>query len=132
MQHEQTEIDALAALRPEVLRDIALEAIEPFYDPTLAERTQEAEREIGEHSAKHLLNNGVGFQIENKGIMHRQSPPRARDMKLYLYEASKEKSSFPIFPLLLILLSHTLYFVLVSSDPKNKASVFPFRCSFRK
>jgi hypothetical protein len=45
MQHEQTEIDALAALRPEVLRDIALEAIEPFYDPTLAERTSVPKRQ---------------------------------------------------------------------------------------
>ena len=44
MDHEQTEIDALAALRPEDLRAIALEALQPFYDSTLAERTQEAER----------------------------------------------------------------------------------------
>jgi hypothetical protein len=43
MEHEQTEIDALAALRPEVLREIALEAIKPFYDPSLTERTQNAE-----------------------------------------------------------------------------------------
>jgi hypothetical protein len=43
MEHEQTEIDALAALRPEVLREIALQAIKPFYDPSLAERTQKAE-----------------------------------------------------------------------------------------
>jgi hypothetical protein len=32
---EQTEIDALAALRPAELRRIAEEAIRPFYDPTL-------------------------------------------------------------------------------------------------
>jgi hypothetical protein len=42
-------------------------------------------------------------------------------MKLYLYEASKEKSSFPIFPLLLILLSHTLYFVLGFIGPKKQS-----------
>jgi hypothetical protein len=36
--HEQTEIDALAALRPEVLRQIAEDAIKPFYDETLAQR----------------------------------------------------------------------------------------------
>jgi hypothetical protein len=42
MQHEQTEIDALAALRPDDLRDIALAAIEPFYDFTLDARCQAA------------------------------------------------------------------------------------------
>lgn len=35
---EQTEIDALAALRPAELRRIAEQAIEPFYDPTLERR----------------------------------------------------------------------------------------------
>jgi hypothetical protein len=42
MQHEQTEIDSLAALRPQELRDIALDAIEPFHDRTLERRTQTA------------------------------------------------------------------------------------------
>jgi hypothetical protein len=35
---EQTEIDALAALRPEILRQIAEAAVAPFYDPTLVDR----------------------------------------------------------------------------------------------
>jgi hypothetical protein len=43
MGHEQTEIDALAALQPEVLREIALAAVKPFFDSTLAERTQAAQ-----------------------------------------------------------------------------------------
>jgi hypothetical protein len=38
MQHEQTEIDALAALRPADIQEIAYAAVEPFYDFTLAER----------------------------------------------------------------------------------------------
>jgi|SRR5271165_910212 len=42
MQHEQTEIDALAALRPLELRQIALEAIKPFYDSTLQTRSIDA------------------------------------------------------------------------------------------
>jgi hypothetical protein len=42
MQHEQTEIDALAALRPQELRDIALDAIKPFHDRTLKRRAQTA------------------------------------------------------------------------------------------
>jgi hypothetical protein len=45
MQHEQTEIDALAALRPEQLRIIALEAIKPFYDPALVERVRAAQEQ---------------------------------------------------------------------------------------
>jgi len=36
--HEQTEIDALAALRPDALRRITLDALAPFYDFTLDER----------------------------------------------------------------------------------------------
>jgi hypothetical protein len=42
---EQTEIDALATLRPQVLEDIIVKAIEPFYDASLAGRVAEAERE---------------------------------------------------------------------------------------
>ena len=38
MGREQTEIDALATLRPDTLREIALEAIRPFYDAMLARR----------------------------------------------------------------------------------------------
>jgi hypothetical protein len=40
--HEQTEIDALAALRPDALRDIAEQAVAPFWDPTLADRIRQA------------------------------------------------------------------------------------------
>ena len=35
---EQTEIDSLAALRPDLLRQIAEQAIAPFFDPTLSRR----------------------------------------------------------------------------------------------
>ena len=38
MGREQTEIDALATLRPDALREIAQKAIRPFYDDTLARR----------------------------------------------------------------------------------------------
>jgi hypothetical protein len=40
--HDQTEIDALAALRPELLEQIARDALQPFYDPTLGDRTAKA------------------------------------------------------------------------------------------
>jgi hypothetical protein len=45
MGHEQTEIDALAALNPDALTAIAREAIQPYYDTALSERTAEAEEE---------------------------------------------------------------------------------------
>jgi hypothetical protein len=45
MQHEQTEIDALAALDPDTLREIAWAAVEPFYDRSLARRIAVRERE---------------------------------------------------------------------------------------
>lgn len=41
----QTEVDALAALRPDLLRQLAVHAIAPFYDDTLARRVRQAERE---------------------------------------------------------------------------------------
>jgi hypothetical protein len=43
MHHEQTEIDALAALRLNDLRNIALESIEPVDDETLSARIREAQ-----------------------------------------------------------------------------------------
>jgi hypothetical protein len=42
MGHEQTEIDALAALQPGELQRIAYEALRPFYDFTLDERCKAA------------------------------------------------------------------------------------------
>jgi hypothetical protein len=42
---EQTEIDALAALQPDLLIDIAWQAIEPFYDASLAARVHDAREE---------------------------------------------------------------------------------------
>jgi hypothetical protein len=59
---EQTEIDSLAALQPDLLRRIALDAIKPFYDRTLARRVYAAKREwlaiaqqaIDDQAADHL------------------------------------------------------------------------------
>jgi hypothetical protein len=42
---EQTEIDALASLRPELLQRLTREATEHFYDVTLTDRVDEAEHE---------------------------------------------------------------------------------------
>lgn len=43
MQVQQTEIDALGALRPRLLRQLALDAIDPFSDHTLDRRVFEAQ-----------------------------------------------------------------------------------------
>ena len=45
MEWEQTEIDALATLQPDVLRQIVRDALDPFYDHTLRERVYGAERD---------------------------------------------------------------------------------------
>lgn len=42
---EQTEIDALASLRPDLLREVARAALAPFYDDTLAGRVLDAYEE---------------------------------------------------------------------------------------
>jgi hypothetical protein len=42
---EQTEIDALATLRPDLLREIVSEAVDPFFDSTLAQRVRLAREE---------------------------------------------------------------------------------------
>jgi hypothetical protein len=67
MRHEQTEIDALAALRPEELRTIALEAVKPFYDPTLAQRIQQAEARWREQ-CKNLIGAQRAFQEARQSI----------------------------------------------------------------
>ncbi|MET0596481.1 MAG: ATP-binding protein [Mesorhizobium sp.] len=47
---EQTEIDALSTLRPEILTEIAETAIAPFFDASLAERQQAAEQAWSERA----------------------------------------------------------------------------------
>jgi hypothetical protein len=69
MDHEQTEIDALIALRPDALREIVTEAIVPFYDPTLAERTEQAQHEWEEQAAQ-LLHDHPNYQTSRVELEH--------------------------------------------------------------
>lgn len=55
---EQTEIDALAALNPELLRRIATDAVLPFVDDTLEARTNEAVDDW-EQDAQEIVNQQV-------------------------------------------------------------------------
>lgn len=60
---EQTEIDALAALRPDLLRELADEALAPFFDRTLAQRVRQARQEwiaeAQEELDRHSDDNGL-------------------------------------------------------------------------
>ncbi len=52
---EQTEIDALATLNPDLLRKTVLDATRPFYDPGLDDRVREVRREWEEHAREIVL-----------------------------------------------------------------------------
>ena len=56
---EQTEIDALASLRPDLLRTITRDAVAPFYDYRLGRRAQQA-RDAWEREAQQIVDRDVG------------------------------------------------------------------------
>ena len=56
---EQTEIDALATLNPDLLRKIVLRATRPFFDPGLDDRVREARQEW-EVTALEVLTDEIG------------------------------------------------------------------------
>ncbi|MEJ7780984.1 MAG: hypothetical protein WKF99_00330 [Solirubrobacteraceae bacterium] len=61
---EQTEIDALATLQPDLLRDIVREALAPFYDHTLHRRVQSSRRDWQEQAQAQLEEQIDGDQRE--------------------------------------------------------------------
>jgi hypothetical protein len=94
-QPAQVEIDALAALRPQVLTDLAHAAIAPFWDATLADRT-EAVRAEWEKQA-------------NAAIEEQADPERLAEVKGRAEEAAN-------------LVNATLHFLTVSQDRLTRAS----------
>lgn len=56
---QQTEIDSIATLEPEVLDEIVRDAIDPFYDHTLDERVKEARTEWRER-AQEIIDGALG------------------------------------------------------------------------
>ena len=60
---EQTEIDALAALQPELLRRIASEATLPFFDTSLAGRVADARRAWAEEAEIRLAEQTNGEEM---------------------------------------------------------------------
>lgn len=60
---QQTEIDAIATLQPELLRQMAVDAIAPFYDNTLDHRVWQARHEW-EQQAQEALDEQAGPHLE--------------------------------------------------------------------
>jgi hypothetical protein len=60
---EQTEIDALQAIRPGALRETIEEAVAPYFDETLEHRVAEARDEWLEH-ARQAVEEQIGVEIE--------------------------------------------------------------------
>lgn len=56
---EQTEIDALATLRPDALEEIVADAVDPFFDHGLADRNR-AEKERWEAEARQEIEQAIG------------------------------------------------------------------------
>jgi hypothetical protein len=82
--HEQTEIDALCALKPELLEEITEEAIRPFYDEDLEDKRQDRESEWEEDAAEVLeAHPGYAEQLSIITEAHRE----LKDAAARLYEA---------------------------------------------
>lgn len=64
MEVEQTEIDALAALQPDLLTQLAREAIAPFYDSTLDRRTQQIRGEWRQAAQQAINDQGGGERMD--------------------------------------------------------------------
>ena len=60
---DQTEIDAMIALYPDLLHDMIVDAVEPFYDETLGDRVRKA-REEYEERAREWIDQQVGHKID--------------------------------------------------------------------
>jgi hypothetical protein len=67
---EQTEIDALLALQPEVLERMARDAIKPFYDPDLAKRAREA-RDAWEAEARRIVDEALNGMPAHQEALQR-------------------------------------------------------------
>lgn len=89
---EQTEIDALATLNPDLLRQIALDAIAPFHDPTLDSRVDEV-RSQWRTAAQELLDEYVD---EERLERFRDETETALDMFRDKVDALNETIEFEV------------------------------------
>jgi hypothetical protein len=86
---EQTEIDALATLRPELLRQIAHEAVAPFYDSTLAERVEASRRAWFEVALQRVNDN---LDRERLGRVHAQAQRMLAEMRQRIDALSEDEA----------------------------------------
>jgi hypothetical protein len=84
---EQTEIDALATLMPDVLRKIARDALKPFYDHTLNGRVRRAKTEWLEENLRR-----VNEQIDNdaRSRLLRTAEPKLAELRREINELSDQ------------------------------------------
>jgi len=75
---EQTEIDALATLRPELLRQVALDAITPFYDFDLAQRVNAARQEWLNRALEIIYDN---MDTERLGRIRAEAADKLEEMR---------------------------------------------------
>jgi hypothetical protein len=75
---EQTEIDALATLRPELLRQVARDAIAPFYDSDLKERVAAARQEWMDRALE-IIN--ASLDQQRLGRIRREATEKLDEMR---------------------------------------------------
>lgn len=88
MGHEQTEIDAMIALYPDELRQIARDAVAPFYDDTLRNRTADAERDW-RHKAEQFLLGHPDYSAVRSEVAGRLESAR---QAVEFFEAAQERA----------------------------------------
>ena len=94
---EQTEIDALATLRPDVLRRIVDEAVGPFFDATLGSRVNAAKYEWDAEAQRRLdaaLDNDHVAEFQARAIEHIE----ALQAELDALEAAVEEANIDLPP----------------------------------
>ena len=92
---EQTEIDALAALQPDLLRQMALDAISPFYDASLDQRVADARREWVKAARAAL---GEQLDMELLEQLQQNAQERLAELENDIAELADEISGDLTFP----------------------------------
>jgi hypothetical protein len=75
---EQTEIDALATLRPDTLRGIVEQAFEPYFDDTLDDRVEEA-RSDWEEEAQQAIDSQI--DAESLAVLREEAAERLTELQ---------------------------------------------------
>lgn len=83
---EQTEIDALATLRPNVLREIIERTFDPYYDRTLEDRVNEAEADWLER-AQEAINNQV--DAESLAALREEASGRLAELETVIADINE-------------------------------------------